>query len=117
MKIIVQKDDGTAQDITSLVQVAFDVATHSMDWGSGFLDIEETDGLILLAEACQFPALDEILQEQWSERMKQGKTYAELEQMAAERGVSWWGYVKPTTEEREQILNDMKRKYAPEETP
>lgn len=113
MKIIVLKDDGTGQDITSLVQVAFDVATHSMDWGSGFLDVEETDGLILLAEACQFPALEEILQEQWRERMKQGKSWSEMHREARARGKDHWHYVKPTAEEREQFLNDMKRKYMP----
>lgn len=112
MEIIVQKDDGTKQDITSLVQIAFDVATHSMDWGSGFLDIEETDGLILLGEACQFPALDEILQKEWATRLAKGKQHDELLVMARERGVNYPHQIPPTKSEREQFLGSLKEKYA-----
>lgn len=104
MRITVTHDDGATQDITEQVQIAYDVATHSMDWGSGFLDREETNGLILLAEACRFPSLDEVLQEQWRARMAEGKRYDELEAIATQRGEKWWHSVKPTTEESAAFL-------------
>lgn len=107
MKITVTHDDGTEQDITELVRVAFDVATHSMDWGSGFLDREETNGLILLAEACRFPALGEVLQEQWQARMAEGKRYDELQAMAKQRGANYWHSVKPTAEEAAAFLAEL----------
>ncbi len=104
MKITVTHDDGMEQDVTELVQIAFDVATHSMDWGSGFLDREETNGLILLAEACRFPSLDEVLQEQWRARMAEGKRHDQLQQIARERGAKWWHATKPTADERDEFL-------------
>jgi hypothetical protein len=108
MKITVTHDDGSEQDVTELVQIAYDVATHSMDWGSGFLDQEETNGLILLAEACQFPDLDEILQEQWRARMAEGKRFDELQAIADARGAKWWHSTEPTPEEREAFLAEVK---------
>jgi hypothetical protein len=40
-------DDG--QDITEPVQILYDIAHSSMDWGSGFLDNEEMEAVIQLA--------------------------------------------------------------------
>jgi hypothetical protein len=108
MKITVTHDDGSQQDITELVQVSYDVATHSMDWGSGFLDQEETDGLIALAVACRFPSLSEIAEEEWRRRGAEGKSHSELEQIAISRGKRWWHEVKPTELEIQQMLEDSK---------
>lgn len=43
----VTTDDG--QDITEAVQILYDIAHSSMDWGSGFLDNEEMETVIRLA--------------------------------------------------------------------
>lgn len=40
-------EDG--QDITEAVQILYDIAHSSMDWGSGFLDNEEMETVIRLA--------------------------------------------------------------------
>jgi hypothetical protein len=110
MRITVTHDDGSEQDITEQVQIAYDVATHSMDWGSGFLDIEETNGLILLAEACRFPDLDEILAGQWRDRMAEGKNWDELQAIAQGRDVKWWHAVEPTEEEKRSFLAEIHSK-------
>ena len=43
----VQTEDG--QDITEGVQILYDIAHSSMDWGSGFLDNSEMETVISLA--------------------------------------------------------------------
>ncbi len=114
MKITVTHDDGSEQDITELVRIAYDVATQSMDWGSGFLDREETNGLILLAEACHFPDVEEKIAEIWKQRAAAqiaaeasiGEKHARLQAIARERGVKFWFEVKPTAEERAALLTE-----------
>lgn len=44
---IIRASDG--QDITEAVQILYDIAHSSMDWGSGFLDNEEMESVIRLA--------------------------------------------------------------------
>ena len=39
----------TGEDITEPVQILYDIAHSSMDWGSGFLDNEEMEAVIRLA--------------------------------------------------------------------
>lgn len=63
MKIIVQRDDGTEEDVTFGVQVAFDTAWGSMDWGSGFLDSEEMGQIARLAVLADFPCAAQIAAE------------------------------------------------------
>lgn len=79
MKITVTHDDGTIIDITQGVRVAYDIAFGSMDWGSGFLDLEEMDAVARLAEACQFPSFDDALRSVQSAREEQERAqqYAE----------------------------------------
>lgn len=62
MRITVTHDDGTSADITEGVQIAYDIAYGSMDWGSGFLDTEEMDAVARLAEACRFPSFEDALE-------------------------------------------------------
>lgn len=121
MKITVTHDDGTTQDITELVQIAYDVSTNSMDWGSGFLDIEETNGLILLAEACRFPDCEQNIAEVWRQRLEQMPKSSDssltahrqwrehLNQIARDRGFDYWWDVKPTEEERIAFLAEARR--------
>lgn len=42
-------EHGGGVDITPYVQVAYDTAVGSLDWGSGFLDGEEMEALVALA--------------------------------------------------------------------
>jgi hypothetical protein len=116
VKITVTRDDGTEEDITRLVQIAYDVATHSMDWASGFLDLEETYGLILLAESCGFPDVEEkiveIYRQKWEESlsadMRNIANYQERNRLREERlrarGAKWSGDIQPTPEEREAFM-------------
>lgn len=71
MRITVTHDDGTTTDVTEGVQVTYDIARHSMDWGSGFLDLEEMDAVARLGDACRFPDFEEALQEVHEARRKQ----------------------------------------------
>lgn len=50
-------EDG--QDITEAVQILYDIAHSSMDWGSGFLDNEEMEAVVRLAVTMgwQVPAM------------------------------------------------------------
>jgi hypothetical protein len=114
MKIVVTHDDGTEIDITTLVQVAYDVSTHSMDWGSGFLDQEEVDGLVLLAVACRFP--DTTIDEVWVKYHCEGMTWGEREAFGRERGHDHAHQVHPTPEEREAFIHDLMSKYTPAES-
>ena len=54
MRIIVEHDDGARIDVTEGVQVCYDAATSSMDWGSGFLASDEIRAIQTLAIACGF---------------------------------------------------------------
>ena len=71
MRITVTHDDGTEFDITEGVQVAYDCTTSSMDWGSGFLDVEEVDAMVRLAQACRFSDFEEIAQEVFQSRQRE----------------------------------------------
>jgi hypothetical protein len=51
VRICVYGDDGTETDITEAVQVAYDVAVGSMDYGSGFLSTEEVGYLRAVGRA------------------------------------------------------------------
>lgn len=68
MKVTVTRDDGTQVDVTEYVRIAYDCVRQSLDWGSGFLDTEEVNGIVLLAEACGFPDFEEVVQDVWAER-------------------------------------------------
>ena len=82
MKITVTHDDGTTADITEGVQIAYDIAYGSMDWGSGFLDTEEMDAVASLAEACRFPSFEAALASVASAREAQEKAQAAREEQA-----------------------------------
>lgn len=84
MKITVTHDDGSWQDITEGVKVAFDVAYGSMDWGSGFLSTEEMQAVADLAEACQFPSFAAVVESLASHRRME-EVRQRMEREAAER--------------------------------
>lgn len=71
VRIVVQHDDGSEQDITTGVQIAYDCVIHSMDWGSGFLDTEEVDAIVKLAENCRFPNFEELFNKVQDDRRRQ----------------------------------------------
>lgn len=68
MRVIVQQDDGTEVDVTEEVKVAYDCVRQSLDWGSGFLDVEEVDAIIRLSAACAFPDFEEVIRDVWADR-------------------------------------------------
>ncbi len=53
-----QGGGGSRHDITNAVQVLYDIAHSSMDWGSGFLDNEEMATVIQLAITMGFKLPD-----------------------------------------------------------
>jgi hypothetical protein len=61
-------------DITEGVQVLYDHVIHSMDWGSGFLTVEDAKPIVTLAKLCGF--------EGWEEAQR----YVEAEVQAQETG-------------------------------
>jgi hypothetical protein len=71
MRIIVQHDDGTEIDITEGVQIAYDCTVGSMDWGSGFLAVEEVDAMVRLSQACRFSDFEKIAQDVFQERQRE----------------------------------------------
>lgn len=45
---------GDETDVTEAVQVLYDLVVQSMDWGSGFLSVEDVVPVYRLAELCGF---------------------------------------------------------------
>lgn len=68
MKIIVRRDDGTEADVTEAVGITYDCLRSSLDWGSGFLDAEEVNAVVRLAEAAGFPDFEDLVAEVWESR-------------------------------------------------
>jgi hypothetical protein len=54
VRVIARHSDGTETDVTEGVQALYDHCVASMDWGSGFLSVEEATGIILIAQKCGF---------------------------------------------------------------
>jgi hypothetical protein len=54
VRVIARHSDGTETDVTEGVQALYDHCVASMDWGSGFLSVEEAAGIILIAQKCGF---------------------------------------------------------------
>jgi len=53
------RPDGTTQDVTAGVQTLYDLVIQSMDWGSGFLTVEDTEPVVAIAEFCGFKDFEE----------------------------------------------------------
>jgi hypothetical protein len=53
-RVYARQADGTETDVTEGVQVLYDHMVSSMDWGSGFLTVEDAKGIIEIAQACGF---------------------------------------------------------------
>lgn len=62
MRIYVQSEDGKGVDITEGVRVMYDAVLGSLDWQSGFLDLEELEALGQVADACGFDQIEEVYQ-------------------------------------------------------
>ena len=58
-RVVAITDDGTEHDVTEAVLNTFEAIEHSMDWGSGFLDIEEVISMTQLAMLCGFRTPDQ----------------------------------------------------------
>jgi hypothetical protein len=58
MRIEVVADDGTRVDVTEAVRTMYDLLNASMDWGSGFLSLEDVIETTRLAELCGFVNLE-----------------------------------------------------------
>ena len=52
--IIARSPDGTETNVTEAVSSAYDLVANSLDWGSGFLCLEEVGPLAELATICGF---------------------------------------------------------------
>jgi len=59
VKIVATDDDGNRHDITDGVAVIYDAIVCSMDWGSGFLDVEQATEITKVGIACGFATIQE----------------------------------------------------------
>ncbi len=59
MKIVVKHEDGSETDITLGVQSMYDLLHGSMDWGSGFISLEEAIPIAEMVKACGFQRWEE----------------------------------------------------------
>lgn len=48
-RVYARQDDGTEVEVTDGVQALYDHLAASMDWGSGFLSLEDVTGIIVVA--------------------------------------------------------------------
>lgn len=62
-RVVVIGEDGVQTDVTEAVQVIWDALHNSMDWGSGFLSIEEVDSLSQLAYVTGMQTLEDADQQ------------------------------------------------------
>ncbi len=69
-KIVAIQGDGSQKDITEGVQICYDLLRQSLDWGSGFLDVDEVDAVIRLAHDSGFADFEELIKSVWAERRK-----------------------------------------------
>lgn len=69
-KIVAIQEDGSQKDITEGVQICYDLLRQSLDWGSGFLDVDEVDAVIRLAHDSGFADFEELIKSVWAERRK-----------------------------------------------
>jgi len=53
-------DDGTETDITDGVGALYDLVVGSMDWGSGFLTVEDATPVSVIAHACGYENAAEV---------------------------------------------------------
>lgn len=56
-RIIVRHDDGSEVDVTESVRLVYKLLNESMDYGSGFLSIEDVTEITRLAAACGFESI------------------------------------------------------------
>ena len=54
MKIVLTDDAGAEHDVTTAVPVMYDALHSSLDWGSGFLDAEESRAMYRVAVAANW---------------------------------------------------------------
>lgn len=85
--------DGRQVDVTEGVQVMYDHLIASLDWGSGFLDVEEMRAIVLLAETCGFDATE--AKRSVNSRLDELRFYEEQKSCPAQRVVPCpHGYTK-----------------------
>jgi hypothetical protein len=97
--ITAKATDGTTTDVTEGVKALYDLVTSSMDWGSGFLTIEDAAPVGFIAEVCGFDP-DEEIARYLRERRKDARL-RELER----QGVVWnarWEQVEREFEAADQ---------------
>lgn len=59
-RVFFEPEDGSAKvDITEGVQALYDLVTSSMDWGSGFLTVEDALPVVHVARTCGFEGIAE----------------------------------------------------------
>jgi len=59
-RIVHIADDGTQTDVTEGVQALYDLATGSMDFGSGFWTFEDALPVARIARLCGFSLVEEV---------------------------------------------------------
>lgn len=107
-RIIVLRDDGLEIDVTEAVQITYDCLRSSLDWGSGFLDTNETHQVILLAEAAGFADFEDAVTEVWLARNPH-LVHDRRKEEAQRRGVDWYEIPEGevvTDAERAAILHE-----------
>jgi hypothetical protein len=82
--VVVRIADGSEVDITESVQVMYDVIISSMDWGSGFLSVEEAVPVVHVAETCGFAKYEDA--QRYVDELRHS---SEQERFIAERGLDY----------------------------
>jgi hypothetical protein len=54
VRVFARAEDGTETDVTEGVQALYDLVIGSMDWGSGFLSVEDARPVVHVAKTCGF---------------------------------------------------------------
>jgi hypothetical protein len=62
-RVYAERADGTRVDVTDGVSALYDHCVSSMDWGSGFLTIEDAAGIIRVAQQCGYLVPDTAARE------------------------------------------------------
>jgi hypothetical protein len=77
------RKDGLDVDITEGVQALYDTVIQSLDWGSGFLTIEDALPIARVAEVCGFEQAEE------AQRYLQYRRFEELREKLISEGMKY----------------------------
>ena len=93
VQLIARRPDGSEVDVTEGVQVLYDHVIGSMDWGSGFLTVEDAIPIAEIARVCGFKECEEA--ERYIAAQRHAEERQEYWRRHPEAGYGMWHDPQP----------------------